>query len=115
MDTGGKVQGRILDVYMRNCGEAKTFGRREAQITVLRLGWNPRDSTPSLIQTLFRRRERARILPAPPDPVPAAPAAPAAPTSEPAPSDAPAESPSAMTPASTTTPPAEPRESPSAP
>src|SRR5688572_13152690 len=58
MDTGPAVQGRILDLYMWSCHEALSFGRKEAQITVLRLGWNPRDSTASLINTLFRRRER---------------------------------------------------------
>jgi 3D (Asp-Asp-Asp) domain-containing protein len=60
MDTGPAVQGRILDLYMWSCHEALSFGRKEAQITVLRLGWNPRDSTASLINTLFRRRERNR-------------------------------------------------------
>jgi 3D (Asp-Asp-Asp) domain-containing protein len=106
MDTGEKVQGRILDLYMRNCGEAKTFGRREAQITVLRLGWNPRDSTPSLIQTLFRRRERATVLPAPP--ARALESMPAVnPVNEPAPSDAPAAPPIEATSAATSTEPQE--------
>ena len=67
MDTGPKVQGRILDVYMWSCNEALAFGRKEVQITVLRLGWNPQDSSPSLIDRLFRRREAARnALPAGP-------------------------------------------------
>ena len=57
MDTGPKVQGRILDLYMWSCHEALAFGRRPVQITVLRLGWNPRDSTPSVVERLFRRRE----------------------------------------------------------
>ena len=69
MDTGPKVQGRILDVYMWNCNEALAFGRKQVQITVLRLGWNPKDSTPSLIDRLFRRREAARNA-APPAPLP---------------------------------------------
>jgi 3D (Asp-Asp-Asp) domain-containing protein len=60
MDTGPKVQGRLLDVYMWSCHEALTFGRKGVQVTVLRLGWNPQASTPSLIDRLFRRREAAR-------------------------------------------------------
>jgi 3D (Asp-Asp-Asp) domain-containing protein len=58
MDTGPAVQGRHIDIYMWNCDEARyEFGRRSAGLTVLRLGWNPRASTPSLIDRLFRRRE----------------------------------------------------------
>lgn len=60
MDTGPKIQGRTLDVYMWSCNEALAFGRKEVQITILRLGWNPRASTPSLIDRLFRRRAAAR-------------------------------------------------------
>jgi hypothetical protein len=41
MDTGPKVQGRILDVYMWSCNEALAFGRKQVQITVLRLGMEP--------------------------------------------------------------------------
>ncbi len=66
MDTGPRVQGRILDLYMWSCHEALAFGRRPVEITVLRLGWNPRDSTPSLVERLFRRREAARTLRTPP-------------------------------------------------
>jgi 3D (Asp-Asp-Asp) domain-containing protein len=73
MDTGPRVQGRILDLYMWNCNEALRFGRKPIQVTVLRLGWNPQASTPSLIDRLFRRRERARAeVPPPADPPPAA-------------------------------------------
>jgi 3D (Asp-Asp-Asp) domain-containing protein len=69
MDTGPKVQGRLLDLYMWSCYEALAFGRRPVEITVLRLGWNPSASTPSLIDRLFRRREatrNARPAPLPP-------------------------------------------------
>ena len=45
MDTGPKVQGRQIDVYMWSCHEALAFGRRKIQLTVLRLGWNPKAST----------------------------------------------------------------------
>jgi 3D (Asp-Asp-Asp) domain-containing protein len=41
MDTGPKVQGRHIDVYMWSCNEALQFGRRRMDVTVLRLGWNP--------------------------------------------------------------------------
>ena len=60
MDTGPAVQGRHLDLYIWSCGEALTFGRRRIEVTVLRLGWDPRASSPSLIDRLFRRREVAR-------------------------------------------------------
>jgi 3D (Asp-Asp-Asp) domain-containing protein len=59
MDTGPSVQGRHVDIYMWSCNEALALGRRETLVTVLRLGWNPRASSPSLIDRLFRRREAA--------------------------------------------------------
>ena len=73
MDTGPRVQGRVLDLYMWSCNEALRFGRKAVQVTVLRLGWNPQASTPSLIARLFHGRERARAeVPPPADPPPAA-------------------------------------------
>jgi 3D (Asp-Asp-Asp) domain-containing protein len=57
MDTGPAVQGRTLDVYMWSCHEALAFGRKEVQVTVLRLGWNPQHSTPGIIDALFRSRQ----------------------------------------------------------
>jgi 3D (Asp-Asp-Asp) domain-containing protein len=73
MDTGPRVQGRILDLYMWSCNEALAFGRKPIEVTVLRLGWNPQASTPSFIDRLFRRRERARVeVPPAADPPPAA-------------------------------------------
>jgi 3D (Asp-Asp-Asp) domain-containing protein len=60
MDTGPKVQGRVLDLYIWSCHEALKFGRRRIEVTVLRLGWDPRASSASLIDRLFRRREVAR-------------------------------------------------------
>ena len=47
MDTGPKVQGRHIDIYMWSCNEALQLGRRTMQLIVLRLGWNPRASTPA--------------------------------------------------------------------
>lgn len=59
MDTGPKVQGRHIDIYMWSCHEALELGRRDTVLTVLRLGWNPLASTPRLIDRLFRQRESA--------------------------------------------------------
>jgi 3D (Asp-Asp-Asp) domain-containing protein len=73
MDTGPKVHGRHIDVYMWNCNEALELGRRTMQLTVLRLGWNPSASKPGLIDRLFRQRE-ANLPPPPPWPPAQAPA-----------------------------------------
>jgi 3D (Asp-Asp-Asp) domain-containing protein len=70
MDTGPKIQGRRLDLYMWSCHEALSFGRKDVQVTVLRLGWDPRATSPTLIDRLFRRRE-ARPIPVPDPPPPA--------------------------------------------
>jgi hypothetical protein len=71
MDTGPKVQGRLLDLYIWSCHEALRFGRKGVDVTVLRLGWNPQASSPTMIDRLFRRREVARRIPAPEPPPPA--------------------------------------------
>lgn len=55
MDTGPEVQGHELDVYMWSCFDALRFGRQDVHLVVLRLGWNPKDTTP-LMETLFHRR-----------------------------------------------------------
>src|SRR5262245_20512552 len=60
MDTGPAVQGRHIDIYMWNCNEALQLGRRDIAINVLRLGWNPTVTSPTLVQRLFRQREAAR-------------------------------------------------------
>ena len=41
MDTGPTVQGRHIDIYIWSCNEALQLGRRDIDINVLRLGWNP--------------------------------------------------------------------------
>ena len=51
------MQGRQIDIYMWSCYEALDFGRRNIQVTVLRLGWNPTASSPRLVDRLFRQRE----------------------------------------------------------
>ncbi|MEO8076385.1 MAG: 3D domain-containing protein [Acidobacteriota bacterium] len=63
MDTGPRVQGRHIDIYMWNCSDALQLGRRVAGLTVLRLGWNPLASTPRLVDRLFRLREAAQPPP----------------------------------------------------
>ena len=65
LDTGPEVKGRELDLYMWSCNDALAFGRRPAQVTILRLGWDPQNSAPTAVELLFRRRERARPDPAP--------------------------------------------------
>jgi len=94
MDTGPKVNGRHLDLYMWSCHEALRFGRAAVSIVVLRLGWSPQASTPSIIDRLFRRREATAPVRVPDEPqVPPAtlpnPVAPAEPPPAPAPQSEP--------------------------
>jgi 3D (Asp-Asp-Asp) domain-containing protein len=76
LDTGPAVQGRQVDLYLWSCYEALEFGRRPVRLTVLRLGWNPENSIPGMIDSLFRKRERERkppprpVKPVAPPPVP---------------------------------------------
>jgi hypothetical protein len=42
---------------MWSCNEALQFGRRPVHMNVLRLGWNPRATTPSLLERMFKRSE----------------------------------------------------------
>jgi 3D (Asp-Asp-Asp) domain-containing protein len=65
MDTGPRVHGRHLDIYIWSCNEALQLGRRQMLITVLRMGWNPQNSSPKLVERLFRQREAT--LPPPPE------------------------------------------------
>jgi 3D (Asp-Asp-Asp) domain-containing protein len=75
MDTGPAVQGRHVDLYMWSCYEALDFGRRPIQLTVLRLGWNPKASGPNLLDRLFSvRRTASPKTTASPTVAPAAPA-----------------------------------------
>jgi 3D (Asp-Asp-Asp) domain-containing protein len=55
LDTGPAVQGRHVDLYMWSCNEALQFGRRPIHLTVLRLGWSPRNTTPTFVERVFRR------------------------------------------------------------
>ena len=61
LDTGPAVQGRQVDLYMWSCNEALEFGRQPIRLTVLRLGWNPRQTTPtSSSRSRFRSAWEAR-------------------------------------------------------
>ena len=64
------VQGREIDLYIWNCNEALRFGRQPVRLDILRLGWNPRAVTPSLLDRLFKRPESNQQLPARPLPMP---------------------------------------------
>jgi 3D (Asp-Asp-Asp) domain-containing protein len=61
LDTGPSVQGRQVDIYMWSCNEALAFGRQPIHLTVLRLGWNPRATTPSFLDRFFRRPEPSAL------------------------------------------------------
>jgi 3D (Asp-Asp-Asp) domain-containing protein len=70
LDTGPAVQGRHLDFYMWSCNEALAFGSKKVQVSILRLGWNPRASTPKVIRSILDQRER-QLTDAPQTPPPA--------------------------------------------
>ena len=36
LDTGHRIKGRKVDIYMRSCARAKKFGERRVQLTVLK-------------------------------------------------------------------------------
>jgi 3D (Asp-Asp-Asp) domain-containing protein len=72
LDTGPAVQGREIDLYMWSCHEALKFGRRTVRLTVVRLGWNPKATTPSFMDRLFRRPPQQETPPLPSRPLPMA-------------------------------------------
>jgi 3D (Asp-Asp-Asp) domain-containing protein len=65
MDTGPAVQGRHVDIYMWSCNEALKFGRQPIHLTVLRLGWSPRATSPSFLDRLFKASEPVATPPRP--------------------------------------------------
>jgi 3D (Asp-Asp-Asp) domain-containing protein len=69
LDTGPAIQGREVDVYMWSCIEALQFGRRKAQVTIMRLGWNPQATTPSLIDRVLKRPDSPKVIRARPLPI----------------------------------------------
>ena len=70
LDTGPSVQGRQVDLYMWSCHEALAFGRRPIHLTVLRLGWSPRATTPGFLDRFLKRPEHG---PLPSRPLPQVP------------------------------------------
>ena len=44
LDTGPKVQGRHVDLYMWSCHDALKFGGWPVSLVVLRLGWHPKNT-----------------------------------------------------------------------
>jgi len=36
-DTGAAVKGKVIDIFIRDCARARTFGRRRVQVTILDL------------------------------------------------------------------------------
>jgi 3D (Asp-Asp-Asp) domain-containing protein len=64
MDTGPRVQGRRVDIYIWSCDEALRFGRRLVDVLVLRLGWSPSGTAPGLVDALLRPPfQRSYVLP----------------------------------------------------
>jgi 3D (Asp-Asp-Asp) domain-containing protein len=57
LDTGPAVQNRLIDIYMWSCFEALDFGRRPIELRILRFGWDPGNTEPSLIDAAFFERE----------------------------------------------------------
>jgi 3D (Asp-Asp-Asp) domain-containing protein len=68
LDTGPSVQGREIDLYMWSCYDALAFGRRPVHLRVLRMGWDPRATTPGFLDRFFKRPAPAPH-PSPPLPV----------------------------------------------
>jgi 3D (Asp-Asp-Asp) domain-containing protein len=66
MDTGPAVQGREIDIYMWSCYEALAFGRQRVHLTVLRLGWNPQQTSPTFVEVLFPNRSARPARPSRP-------------------------------------------------
>lgn len=97
LDTGPRVKGRQVDIYMWNCNEALAFGRRTIALNVMRLGWNPRTSTPERVGTEFRRREAE--LTSEPKGGPSTPPAPTQPAHTPPTTTAPSSGPTTPPPA----------------
>jgi peptidoglycan lytic transglycosylase len=44
MDTGSRIKGREIDIFVPDCARAMRFGRRLVNVRVLRRGWDPKAS-----------------------------------------------------------------------
>ena len=67
-DTGGKVDGHHIDVYMPSRTEAKRFGRQRVKVLVLRYGDDeatPLDAQQKAEAKAINRNARAKANPAP--------------------------------------------------
>jgi len=74
LDTGPAIEGRELDLFMWNCGEAQRFGRKPVRMVVLRLGWDPHATTQGFLDRFLKKAAAtSKLTQAPPD-APAAPA-----------------------------------------
>jgi 3D (Asp-Asp-Asp) domain-containing protein len=69
LDTGPALDGREVDVYMWNCNEALQFGRRPVQLTVIRLGWNPKATTRGFVERILGMPAGQTLLPSRPLPI----------------------------------------------
>lgn len=49
LDTGAKIKGRKIDIYLASGKEAMQFGRRDVMLQVLRYGWNPQTCSDVLL------------------------------------------------------------------
>jgi 3D (Asp-Asp-Asp) domain-containing protein len=67
-DTGGKVDGHHIDVYMPSQAEAKKFGRQRVKVVVLKYGddeASPSDPQQKADAKAVNRKERAKANAAP--------------------------------------------------
>lgn len=97
LDTGPAIEGREIDLFMWNCGEAQRFGRKPVRMVVLRLGWDPHATTPGFLDRFLKK---AAAVGKPAAPAANAPTPSAAPVAAP---DAPAQEPQAAPPAAPAT------------
>lgn len=111
LDTGPMVKGRHIDIYMWSCNDALRFGRKSVRVEVLRLGWNPTNSAPGIIDRLFRRREARAQEAGESEPAAAPAAAPVAPVPELPPGDERATEPETSSPREPSSEPSETRDS----
>jgi len=68
-DTGGKVDGHHIDVYMPSKAEAKKFGRQRVKVVILKYGddeASPPDPQQKADAKAENRKERAKAKTAPP-------------------------------------------------
>jgi|SRR5690242_16035207 3D (Asp-Asp-Asp) domain-containing protein len=44
MDTGARVKGHQIDIFIPDCARAQRFGEQRVRLRILRHGWNPKAS-----------------------------------------------------------------------